>query len=125
LSCGDSKIKINTFEPQKIIFAHAKANIEISPFDLETFWVRLDKDYDNVITGSARRSKVVEMVTKRQKNDEIPIIVQNPSKFPIKIRKGDIIASISPVEISNEIKMTMHFFLSSKTNDYQSNISTR
>ena len=72
LSCGDSKIKINTIEPQKTSFAHANANMEISPFDQETVWVKLNKNYDNVITASVGRSKVVEMVTTRQMNDEIP-----------------------------------------------------
>ena len=104
LSCGDSKITINTIEPQKTSFAHANANIEINPFNQETILVKIDKNNDKVIVGSEGRSRVFEMVTSRQQNDAVPIIIQNPSKFPKKIRKGDIIASISPAEILDEIK---------------------
>ena len=104
LFCGDSSVDLKTITPIKSFYAHSNDSIQINPFSQELMWISLNKPVKVVHIGSAGKSQVVEMVTEKDEKNRIPIIIQNPLSTPKKVRKGDIIATISQSEIVQSIR---------------------
>jgi predicted aspartyl protease len=103
LTCGKSKVDILTIKPLKSSFAHANYPIEIQPYGQEIVMVEIDNNYNTVHVNSAGKNTIAEIVTVKQEDNKIPVIILNPTHVIRKIRRGDIIASISPIEIIKEI----------------------
>ncbi len=64
--------------------------------------VEIDNNYNTVHVNSAGKNTIAEIVTVKQEDTKIPVIILNPTHVIGKIRQGDI-ASISPIEIIKEI----------------------
>ena len=104
-----SHIEIETLDPPKTRFLHANSNIELNPFEDEVTWVKVDHNYEQVLITKAGKNNVVEMITKLE-NNSVPVFLTNPTNIPRTIRKGEIIAMISPVEIVTEIHNDAEMF---------------
>ena len=102
LILGDSHMRIKTIEPLRAQLVHANCNIIVMPSEIETFWINIDRKYDTVLVSKAGKNNVIEMVTQQREN-KIPVFLTNPTKVPKHIRHGDIIATITPIEILSEI----------------------
>ena len=89
--------------PPRSAYAHANCNITINSYEQEIIWVNADRFCDTVHITSAGKSKVTESITTKQ-NNKIPVVIINPTNVPRTVRKGDIIATVSPDEIIAEIK---------------------
>ena len=103
LICGKGTLDIVTMTPPRSAYAHANCNITINSYEQEIIWVNADRFCDTVHITSAGKSKVTESITTKQ-NNKIPVVIINPTNVPRTVRKGDIIATVSPVEIIAEIK---------------------
>jgi hypothetical protein len=110
--------------PPNSSFAHANCNIVIDPHDQEIIWIQIDKAYENVLVTSAGKKKVAEMVLARQEGDKIPIVLINPTSIPRKINKGEIIATISPVDIIEEIRNEKEFIIFINNEKIQETVQT-
>jgi len=101
LRCGASNIIINTINPPRSRFIHANHNIEIEPLGKEIVEIKTDEIYDVALITQAGKSIVQESEV-QSKEQYIPVFLMNPTHIIEKIRKGDIIATISPVQIISE-----------------------
>ena len=96
--CNNNEVDINTIKQEKFFYAHANCQIDIAPFEEEIIWINVNHSCKTFNITQAGKSKVADIVTEKSDN-KIPIILINPL-----IRQLDIIATVSPVEIVDEIQ---------------------
>jgi predicted aspartyl protease len=122
LLCGDSSVDLKTISPIKPFYAHSTDTIEINPFSQELMWISINKPVKVFHVGPAGKSQVAEMLTEKDEKNRIPIMVQNPTSTPKKVRRGDIIATISQVEIIKSIENDKEWVKFLKNENFQKEV---
>ena len=103
LRCGFDQIPINSTAPVKTYLVHANCPVELRPLEHQVLWIPCDYANHDLYVHPLGRVKgiptVVTTVTEGSHRHHIPNTLHNSSSRLLKIRKGDIIASISPASI--------------------------
>ena len=106
LRCGLDKIPIKSTAPVKTDIVHANCPIELGPLEHNVLWIPCDYTNHDLyvhppgwVKGIPTVVTPVTIIGKGQHQHQISITQYNSSSRPLKVRKGDIIASISPASI--------------------------
>ena len=130
LSCGNATVNIKTMEPSKPKLIRAIELIELAPYTQQLIWTKCNSPNKQIYIKPVKRSTGCEIIAEVQEDGEyknhIPILLKNPTATNKVIRKGDVIASISSVEVVQTIKCEedLNEFMKNETTTYRTTDDT-
>lgn len=120
LSCGTECVTINSITTNPVQLLHSNENLKINPNSSETIWLKYNSGYQNLYLEGVGRNKSVKMLTTSQEQ-EIPVLIRNTTETTMNIRKGDLIAKVSPIEVVCQINdaYALEEFLKTETGNIE------